>query len=256
MRPTELESDLLADLVLGADQVMFAEHRLKFFPDQWQGRLLRSTSRQLLLNVTRQGGKSTVTAVLALHTALREPGSLILLGSPSQRQSRELFIKVMGFLKSLEPAEALDEDNRLSVTLKNGSRIVSLPGDAKTVRGFSAPSLVIEDEAAQVPDELYVAIRPMLATSGGRLILMSTPFGKLGHFYEAWTEGEGWERIKISGSECSRIPRSFLDAELKAMGPMLFSQEYQNEFIDEETGAFMTDLVAAALVEGFEEAFP
>ena len=49
----------------------------------------------------------------------------------------------MDFLRSLEHVEQLEEDNKLSATLANRSRIVSLPGDPKTVRGFSGPSLVI-----------------------------------------------------------------------------------------------------------------
>jgi hypothetical protein len=105
-------------------------------------------------------------------------GGLTLLVSPSQRQSRELFSKVTDFLRSLQPVEELDEDNRLSAVLQNGSRIVSLPGDARTVRGFSGPSLIVEDEAGYVADELYAAIRPMLAVSRGRLILMGTPAGR------------------------------------------------------------------------------
>src|SRR6516225_3631202 len=157
--------DIFGDFLHGLNPVDFAADRLAFTPDPWQAALLRNPGRQIILNVCRQGGKSTTTAALALHTALHDPGSLTLLVSPSQRQSRELFVKVMAFLKSLEPAEELDEDNRLSATLKNGSRVVSLPGDQRTIRGFSAPSLVIEDEAAYVTDEVYTALRPMLAVS-------------------------------------------------------------------------------------------
>jgi len=164
---------LFRDLAHGLDAVAFAEDRLGFGPDPWQARLLRSAARQLALNVCRQGGKSTTVAVLALHTALYVPGSLTLLVSPSQRQSRELFAKVMD-LRSLEPVEQLDEDNRLSATLTNRSRIVSLPGDPKTVRGYSGPALVVEDEAGYVDDDMVQALRPMLAVSRGRLILMST----------------------------------------------------------------------------------
>src|SRR5262249_56019811 len=101
-----------------------------------------------------QAGKSTATAVVAFHAALFEPGSLTLLVSPSQRQSRELFAKVIDFLRSLEPAETLEEDNKLSATLANQSRIVSLPGDAKTIRGFSAPALVVEDQPTYSHDLL------------------------------------------------------------------------------------------------------
>jgi hypothetical protein len=82
-----------------------------------------------------------------------EPGrcpGLVLLVSPSLRQSRELFGKVIGFLKRLEPVEQLEEDNKSSCTLANGARMVSLPGDPDTVRGFSAPKPIIKDEAAYI----------------------------------------------------------------------------------------------------------
>jgi hypothetical protein len=92
---------------------------------------------------------------------------LILLVSPSLRQSKELFAKVMGFLKGLDPAEALEEDNKSSCELASGARIVSLPGDPDTLRGFSAPKLIIKDEAALVSDAMQAALDPMLAVSNG-----------------------------------------------------------------------------------------
>ena len=136
------------------------------------------------------------------------PG-LVLLVSPSLRQSRELFAKVIGFLKELEPVEQLEEDNKSSCTLANGARIVSLPGDPDTVRGFSAPKLIIKDEAAYISDAMQAAIDPMLAVSEGRLIEMSSPNGRRGDFYENWQHGEGVERIKIVGRQSRASPPSF-----------------------------------------------
>jgi phage terminase large subunit-like protein len=217
--------DLAIDLACGLDPVAFAEGRLGFHPDPWQRDLLRSNARQVILNITRQGGKSTATSILGLHCAIYEPGALVLLVSPSQRQSRELFAKTTGFLKAIEPVVGLEEDNRLSATLANKSRIVSLPGDARTVRGFSAPKLVVADEAAYVADDLFTAIRPMLAVSEGRLILMSTPAGRRGVFFQTWERGEGWLRIRIPASQCPRISAEFLEQERRELGPMLFSQE-------------------------------
>ena len=103
--------DLALDLAHALDPVAFVQDRLKFEPDPWQAQLLRSQSLWILLNCCRQSGKSTTTAALALHTAIYNPG-LTLLVSPSLRQSKELFAKVTGFLKDLEPAEVLEEDNK------------------------------------------------------------------------------------------------------------------------------------------------
>lgn len=245
--------DLGRDLAHALDPVAFAIDRLRWRPDPWQAGMLRSRSRKQILNCARQSGKSTSTAVLALHTAIYQPGALILLIAPAQRQSRELFAKVTDFLALLEPAQVLSEDNKLSCTLQNTSRIVSLPGDPKTVRGFSAPALVIEDEAAQVDDAMTAAIRPMLAVSNGRLILMSTPFGRRGHFFEAWTNGsdDDWDRIEIKATECPRISPEFLAGELKALGPMLYAQEYECQFVDSNTSAFSSALIEQALRHDF-----
>jgi hypothetical protein len=119
-RPSEIDLNLAIAHRLGPD--WFCRDRLGFEPDEWQAKLLRSRSRQVILNMGRQVGKSIIVAALALHTALYRQGGLILVIAPSQRQSRELFIKVHGFLQRLEPPEILEEEAKLSLMLGNGSR--------------------------------------------------------------------------------------------------------------------------------------
>ena len=118
-----------------SDPLHFATHTLGFVPDDWQAKVLSWIARRLLLLCCRQSGKSTVTAILALHRALYFAKSLILLVSPSLRQSSELFKKVSEFLALLPVHPALIEDNRLSLQLANGSRIVSLPSKESNIRG-------------------------------------------------------------------------------------------------------------------------
>jgi hypothetical protein len=256
VRPAPTLESLKADLEYALDPVKFAVERLNFQPDPWQERLLRSTEPRVILNCSRQSGKSTTTAILALHRVVYHPDELVLLISPTQRQSKELFAKAIAFLRRLEPAEVLEEDNRLSCTLANGARLVSLPGDQRTIRGYSGPSLIIEDEAARVPDETYQAIRPMLAVSGGRLILMSTPFGRKGHFHDAWHGASpGWLKIFLPASECPRITPEFLDDELRVMGPLVYGQEYQCAFSDNVTQLFPTDMIMRALTRDFPPFF-
>jgi hypothetical protein len=181
---------------------------------------------------------------------------LVLLVSPSLRQSGELFRKVKGFRQRLEPAPALTEDNALSCAFKNGSRVVSLPGDESTVRGFSAPRLVIEDEASRVDDALYRAIRPMLATSqDGRLVLLSTPFGRRGHFWEAWS-GEGWERVEVPAEKVPRIAPGFLAAERLALGEAWYRQEYECQFLQASNQVFRPEDIARSISREVEPLFP
>ena len=247
---------LAGNLSQALDPVAFAREALSFIPDPWQAQALRWSGKRLLLNCSRQSGKSTTAAILALHRALFYPASLVLLVSPSLRQSGELFRKVQEALKRLDEQPELTEDNRLSMTLTNKSRIVSLPGKEATVRGYSGADLIVEDEAARVVDELYFSVRPMLAVSGGRLILMSTPFGKRGHFFEEWTNGgESWERIMITAHDCPRISPEFLEEERQALGDWWFRQEYLCEFVETVDQVFSYDLVQAAITEEVKPLF-
>ena len=156
------------------DPVMLMQ-QAGFEPDEWQADVLRSEARRQLLLCSRQSGKSTVAAAQAVYTAITKPGALVLLLSPSLRQSGELFRKVISVHRAAAPGIAVKQQSALRLELANGSRIVALPAGEETVRGFSGVDLLIIDEAARVPDELYYSVRPMLAVSGGKLVALSTP---------------------------------------------------------------------------------
>ena len=93
-----------------------------------------------------------------------------------------------------------------------------------------------------------MAIRPMLAVSGGTLWLMSTPRGRQGFFYETWANGgPEWERFRAPATECGRIPREFLDKERMTMDERTFRQEYMCEFEDSMSGVFDREMVESAI---------
>ena len=87
----------------------------------------------------------------------------------------------------------------------------------------------------------------MLAVSGGRLIALSTPFGRRGWFHQEWTEGQGWQRIKVTAEECPRISAEFLRQERVSLGEWWFRQEYECEFVDTGQSIFSYDLVHQAI---------
>jgi hypothetical protein len=216
-------------------------------PDPWQTDLLRCSAKRMLLLCSRQAGKSQVSAALALQEALLRPRSLVLLLSRSLRQSGELYRdKVMTLFNGLgRPVPAVQE-SALTMQLQNGSRVVSLPGDEATIRGYSGVRLLVIDEAARVPDDLYRAVRPMLAVSGGRLIAMSSPFGKRGWFHDEWHGGGDWKRVKVVADQCPRIAPEFLEEEREALGDRWFLQEYFCEFMDVIDAVFRAEDVEAA----------
>jgi hypothetical protein len=233
----------------------FARERLGFEPDAMQAELLEKSPSRVLLNCSRQWGKSTVAAAKAVHRAYSHAGSLTLVVTPCARQSAEFLRKTKAFVSKLGIRPRSDGDNKISLLLPNGSRIVGLPGDEATVRGFSSVSLLVIDEAARVSDDLYKAVRPMLALSGGDLWLMSTPFGKRGFFWEEWRRGHNWMRVTAPATRCPRIPQAFLQEEKAALGERWFRQEYLCEFVDTEDSVFRDEVITEAIDHELEPLF-
>jgi len=161
------------------------------------------------------------------------------------------FYSVLG-----EPLRAYGE-RRLSLELTNGSRIITLPGSERTVRGFSGASILIVDEAARVDDGLYYAVRPMLAVSGGSLMMLSTPFGRRGVFFEEWSNGsDEWERYEVPATEAPRISSEFLESERRSLPRRVFRQEYLCAFEATEDEVFHYDDVMRAVTYDVPPLFP
>lgn len=221
------------------DPVEFAIAHLHFTPDPRQCALLREHSLRVIMNCCRQYGKSTVTAVKATHFAVNNPGSLIIIASYAARQSAELVRKIEKFLHLAKISTCRDGANEISLVLPNGTRIVGLPGKDDSMRGFSAVNLLIIDEAARVPDNIYFALRPTIAAAeNGQIWILSTPAGRRGFFYDAFTGSQNWTRIEVPATECPRIPAAFLEEERQSMGDPIFSQEYLCQFIDSSENLF------------------
>ena len=235
------------DIAYSLDPVLWSKEVLGYHADPWQADLLRSRSRKIILNCSRQSGKSTTSAVLALHESIYRKPSFVLIVAPTQDQSGELMMKFDEFRSAVElPSDYLDTDTKLAVRFSNGNRVVARPGSEKSARSFSAVTLLLEDEASRVSDDLYNTVRPMLAVSDGRHILMSTPFGKRGHFHQIWeNERDLWDAIEVPAEMCPRISKEFL-AEEKRTNPW-YLQEYCCAFTETIDQLFSYDLVQSML---------
>jgi hypothetical protein len=239
---------LALDLAESLDPSRFA-HRSGFVAEPWQADVLRCPHLRVVLNCCRQSGKSTLGAVLAVHRAVFEPGSLTLLLAPSLRQSVETFRKVLHVYKRLGRPIPSDSETTLQLQLENGSRIVSLPGSEQTTRGFSAVRLLIVDEAARVPDEVYAAARPMLDPDGGRVMLLSTPFGARGFFFEATRDPETWHTFTVPAERVERLSPHYIAEIERSIGAWWAAQELHCQFLDAATAAFASDDIDNAFGE-------
>ena len=219
------------------DEAAFCEDRLKFKPDPWQVRLLRSRSKKIIVNVARQQGKSTTAAAKAVHRAVFFPGSVILIVAPAVPQASELRRKIDEHLRNLKLETKAIADNKRELEFANGSRIIIVAADEDTVRSYTA-HMIIEDEAAMVPDVVYEAMEPMLLVTGGQHILLGTPKGmRKHHFADIWhdTEKSAWDRYEVNAWQNPRVPANVLQ-ELKAEKERLgrlwwFQQEYECSFV-------------------------
>lgn len=229
-----------------------------FDPDPWQAQVLESRHPRILLNAARQTGKSWVCAVKAVHTAVYEPGALVLVVAPSLRQSQELFLKIRTVARAMDGgAPPADGDSASVWTLSNGSRVACLPGSEQTIRAFSSVRLLLLDEASRTEDATVAACRPFLAVSAGQMIALSTPAGCRGWWYEAWESGgNDYERIRVQAKDCPRITPEFLRAELAALGPHMFAAEYECSFVSGAFALFDEADLKAMFTTDFAPLFP
>lgn len=237
--------DAIAMLREGVDPVVYAR-RVGIDPDPWQASVLRSRARRIAMCCARQVGKSTITGILLGHTAEMYPGSLSVLVSPSLDQSLRLFKKVHGPINASGAEQ--EKDVAREVRLKNGSEVVALSGNPKTNRGFDGVDLLVIDEAAYAPRALFDAVMPFILVSKGRVIVLSTPAGKDGVFWESWNN-PNFEKYKITAYDCPRISAEDID---DARGqhddenaPVTFKRDFLAEFTDPEDAVVGEDDIEA-----------
>lgn len=231
-------------------------------PDPWQAALLSDTrvvgdpgglGCRVLVCTCRQAAKSTTAAALAANTARGGAGRTILCLAPTLRQATETLAKVREFLIAV--GEYPVDKAAQTITLRNGSRIVAVPGDEPAgLRGYSAVSLIILDEASYAQDNLLYAVLPMLNVSAGGLVMISTPAGPTGAFWRAF-EGGGaqpdpmWTRYRVTADECPRISTEVIESAAETMqgrGSVAFRRDYMAEFVAASGAALNADALAAA----------
>lgn len=238
-----------------ADILLWAKQNFGFTPDPLQAQIMTDNSGQTLVLGARQTGKSTAAALRVLHTAIQNPGQIILLAGPSSRQSghildkaRAAAIKLLG--KKVKPiAEGFE--------LPNQTQVIGLPDSEPTVRGYSNPLLIVVDEAAFVDDDIYKALLPAQASGRTNIIVMSTPNGQQGFFYEQWENHSApWTRIKIDAADCPRITEQFLAQARLSLGHESFSQEFHCQFLLAPGAIFTREMVLQCIKPNVEALFP
>lgn len=215
--------------------------------DPWQKEVLEQ-KKDVCIVSGRQCGKSTVVALLAAQTALKIPNSYILIGAYVIDQTELLFWKIKDYIETKHASQVVGRMTLHFLKLKNGSIIIckAIGDTGAGMRGPTA-TMVIIDEAAFVPDRAWIAIEPVISVAKGRIILLSTPQGKKGFFYEAYKNPDFYVK-KVSARDCPRHTKAFLDKKQAELSPVAFATEYLGEFLDDYNRKFTDEWIAKVCV--------
>jgi len=225
------------------DAVDFAVKVLGITPFDYQARLLLDDNKRIVACMGRQTGKTTTIAMKAIYFADTNPNVTVLITSPSLRQSMIMFDRIATFVYSTPRLRnKIIRATRTLIHLENGSRIIALPCSENLLRGYTA-QMVICDEASFMPEEVITqVIFPMLSTTDGYAIFLSTPWGKDHFFYRAFVN-PAYSVHKVKSSECPLIKPEFLEEMRQNMTREAYLMEYEAEFVEALNSYFPQDLI-------------
>lgn len=273
----EVDTEILSRMKV--DPIYFC-NSFGLYPHWYQEQILWCNAQRIVINMSRQIGKTFAVALYALHFIFTNPKVNVLIVAPAQRQSEIMFETIKEILEShpilYESIKGKIIQGR--IRLKNGSTIYNFPiGDsAAKVRGHSI-HLLIADEAAFIPKIAFTALTPSLGATRGKLIMISTPKERGGYFYEHMTNGMAYKDWFENDRKVDSIGQAVkfwfpypvaLDAirrdqhgnytgipqmseehimsEKATLHPDDFAREYLAQFVDEGAMFFPRDLIVNA----------
>jgi len=235
---------------LKEDPVFFAKVILDFHPFPYQAELLRCKSKRIVAAWGRQSGKTTCIAVKVIHFCFMNPNRTVLIVSRGLRQSMIMFrvIRHMIMSNKLLRKSVVRHTNTM-IVLRNGSTIHALPcsQEGANLRGFTA-HMVILDEAAFISETVIMnVVFPMIATTDGTIIMLSTPWGKEHIFYRCFTDPDWWTQ-HVKTEQCPLVKKSFLEEQRRQIGELRYKIEYEAEFIEDINAFFTQEMLRKSVI--------
>jgi len=232
------------------DPVLFAQKALKFNPTEYQIKLLRETSKRIVVIYPRQSGKSTTIAARAIWFACRNSKTVTLIVAPGLRQSMIMMDRIHIFLMDMARPlrkEFVGKMQRTVVWFKNGSQIIALPCSTNQLRGYSANQCICDESAFFRDDQtmFYSVLFPMLQTTQGTLIASSTPWTKNSVFYQ-FTQDPAFKVHKIAIDDVIKAgltTTEFVEEMRRRIPLERFRREFEAEFFEEADCYFPMDLI-------------
>lgn len=231
---------------------------MKIALDQWQIDV-KATQGNIIVRKGRQVGASTIISQIAAEEALRKKMFIMIIAAV-EREALLIFEKILGYIHEVAPYNLktkADKPTKHRLRLKNGSEILCVPAGVTGagIRGHTI-DLLIADEAAFIPEAVWAAVTPSLMVTGGRMILLSTPHGKEGYFYERYDD-EDFTSFYVNAEIAVRerpICATWTlkqqkdairhqKAERRRLTDLQYQQEYLGKFIEDLTQFYPDDLI-------------
>lgn len=217
----------LRDIAYQIDPALWVRKVLGVEPAPWQEDFLRAPKGASIIALTaRQVGKTTTAAWAVAHYMLFAPGGLSVMAAKAQHQSAEAVRRVRDVL--IKVGAELKSDNAYGLELKNGSRVLALPGSDDTIRGLTVDGWIVADEAARISSDLIAALRPMRARRPeARFAMLSTAWSRTDPFWTVWADDDSsWMRLRATAESVSFFSEEFLKQERRQLGENDFKREY------------------------------
>ena len=240
-------------LDIQANPSLFAKLLVKWHPFPYQEKLLNDPSKRIVSCWGRQCGKTTTVAVKAIHYTYTNPNTTVLVASPSLRQSAIMLNRIQELTQNnFILQQGVAKQTRTEIHLHNNSVIVALPCSENLLRGYTA-DVIICDEAAFMPEETITQVMfPMLSTTNGTAIFLSTPWGKNHFFHRAYTN-PNYSVHTAKSTECPLITQEFLQEQKRTLPDEIYRSEYLAEFTESAHCFFPYDLIRNSIDPTIEQ---
>jgi hypothetical protein len=233
----------LRELAYQIDPVQWVRGAVGVEPAPWQAEFLLAPRGASIIALTaRQVGKTTTASWAIAHHMLFTPGSLSVIACPALRQSAEAVRRVHDILISV--GATLSTNNVYALELKNGSRVLALPGSDDSIRGLTVDGWIVADEAARLSPNLIAALGPMRARrTQARFAMLSTAWSRTDPFWTTWESNDpSWTRLKATAEDVDFFSEQFLQQQLHLLGEHSFRREYFGIPLGAEASPFKWEL--------------
>ena len=205
--------------------------------------------RNLVCLMSRQIGKTVIAEVLLIEYLLTRPDSFNAYISPSFSQGRKVFSEIMALI---EPTGMILKANasELLIKTKNNAQLKFFSMESPTaIRGYTINGLLVLDEAAYFPtvlpngeDPYSNVIFPITKARKPKTLIISTPNGKQGFFYEAYlkalNKAKGYELVKADIYDDQLVTAAEIEEIKRTVSPLAFQQEFLVQFLDNALTVF------------------